>query len=181
MLKKQQLQAITLLKSGLNQVETAQHLGITVRTLQRWQLQDDYQKAFNAVGEVSETQTTATSQAISQAAEIVNTRDKYRQHELDLLNNLEIGLNAMLENEPHNLRAYDRLIKISERRAKLLGLDIRNYALMEAVEMLTAEGIVTDNHAAIIRDGIENIRQGLVINGYRHSPDFDADADPQIV
>jgi len=87
----------------------------------------------------------------------------------------------MLENEPHNLRAYDRLIKISERRAKLLGLDIRNYALMEAVELLTAEGIVTDNHAAIIRHGIESIRQGLVEAGYRHSLDFDADADPPIV
>jgi hypothetical protein len=175
MLKKQQLQAITLLKSGLSQVETANELGLSVRTLQRWQLQEEYIKAFNAVGEVSETQAKTTSQAISQAAEIVSSRDKFRQHELDLLNKLEIGLNTLLENEPHNLRAYDRLIKISERRAKLLGLDIRNYALMEAVEMLTAEGIVTDNHAAIIRDGIESIRQELVTGGYRVAPDVETE------
>lgn len=177
MLKKKQLQAITLLKSGLSQVEAAKELDLSVRTLQRWQLQEEYKKAFNAVGEVAETQATTTLQAISQAAEIVSSRDKFRQHELDLLNKLEAGLNAMLENEPHNLRAYDRLIKISERRSKLLGLDIRNYAVMEAVEMLTNEGIMTDDHAAIIRDGLKSIELELQEGGYRVAPAVDGEVD----
>jgi hypothetical protein len=117
----------------------------------------------------------ASQQTVKVATEIVSNvwqgRDQLRQKELSLLEALQNKLMNCLQGDSPDFRAIDRLIKISERRCKLLGLEIRNLRVFEAVEILLHEEILSSAQAGIVFEGIENIEQNLrIIEAQKQSP-----------
>lgn len=160
-LSEKQIQCIGLLSSGMAQKDVAQALDTTPRTIQRWQREQDFMQALQA----SEAGQVASQQTAKVATEIVSNvwqgRDQLRQKELSLLKTLEDRLINCLQGDTPDFRAIDRLIKISERRAKLLGLDIRNYPILDAIELLLQEQVASQRHAEIVATNILNMEQQL--------------------
>lgn len=160
-LSEKQIQCIALLATGMAQKDVAEALDTTPRTIQRWQREQEFIQALQA----SEAGQVASYQTAKVVTEIVSNvwqgRDELRQKELSLLESLQTKLMKCLEGDTPDYRAIDRLIKISERRSKLLALDIRNYPLMDAMEVLLKEEVATYRHAEIIVSNISNMEQEL--------------------
>lgn len=160
-LSEKQIQCIALLTTGMAQKDVAEALDTTPRTIQRWQREQDFMQALQA----SEAGQVASQQNVKVVTEIVSNvwqgRDQLRQRELTLLNNLELALMNSLEQDNSNYRAIDRLIRISERRSKLLGLDIRNLPVLGALEILLTEQVATCQQADIVGKNISSMEQEL--------------------
>lgn len=155
----QQIQAIALQQSGLSQTEIAAKIGITPRTLQRWQHLPEYQEATQATTQAAtQADFTTTTKKVVQN---FNYRDVLRQKEVCLLDKLQDGLEGLLEADPCNFRAIDALLKISERRSKLFGLEIKSIPLLDAMNLLMIEGVATPEQANIISTGIAKIENDL--------------------
>ena len=160
-LSEKQIQCIALLATGMAQKDVAEALDTTPRTIQRWQREQDFMQALQAseAGQVASQQTAKlTTQIVSNVWE---GRDQLRQKELLLLSVLEDKLMNCLQGDAPDYRAIDRLIKLSERRSKLLGLDIRNYPILDAVELLLKEQVASYRHAEIVATNILNMEQQL--------------------
>ncbi|MCC5611067.1 helix-turn-helix domain-containing protein [Nostoc sp. CHAB 5834] len=160
-LSEKQIQCIALLATGMAQKDVAEALDTTPRTIQRWQREQDFMQALQA----SEAGQVASQQTAKVATEIVSNvwqgRDQLRQKELSLLEALQDKLMNCLQGDSPDFRAIDRLIKVSERRSKLLGLDIRNYSILDAIQLLLQEKVASQRHAEIVATNILNMEQEL--------------------
>ena len=160
-LSKKQIQCVALLAAGMSQKDVADALDTTARTIQRWQKEQDFMQALQAseAGQVASQQISKV--AIQVVSHVWRGRDQLRQKELSLLETLENKLMNCLQGNSPDFRAIDRLIKVSERRSKLLGLDIRNYPILDAIELLLKEQVVSQKHAEIVMNNILNMEQEL--------------------
>jgi transcriptional regulator with XRE-family HTH domain len=163
-LTKKQLECVVMLSDGMRQAEVADALGITSRTVQRWQLLPEFSQALKAAEAGQKASQVKVITATHAAKDTLNRREEMRSRELELLDNLQAFLLEDLQ-ENKNHRSIDRLIKISERRSKLLGLDIRNYPVLEALELLLSERIATTQHAQIVLRNLEHLESELIEHG----------------
>lgn len=158
-----QLECIALLNTGMSQKEAAKALNITPKTIQRWQKETDFFQAMK-VSEVEQIKTHQTTEVLTEVVGgIWESRDKLREKELALLNHLEELLINSLKDDTSNFRAVDKLIKLSERRSKLLGLDIKNIAILDAVQVLLCNRILSLKQAQVVSKGIDYILEELKI------------------
>jgi uncharacterized protein YjcR len=151
-----------MLSGGMLQTEIADVLGITPRTVQRWQLLPEFSQALKAAEAGQKDGQVKVISATHTARDTFSRREEMRSRELELLNNLQAFLLEDLQ-ENKNHRSIDRLLKLSERRSQLLGLNIKNYHSLEAVEILLREEILSSAQAGIVFEGVQNIEQNLRI------------------
>lgn len=155
MSKEKKKEAIELLAKGLNQSEVARKLGVTRQTVSYWFKSEDFKKEVEAAKSKlkveRKNQRTSlaplpeslpipenfnkTSEPIPPFSIYEQTSKKYYfSRELAMLNHLEAIL--MAQASEGSLRAAGLLIKLSERRSKLLCLDIPIYSEIAAFEKL---------------------------------------------
>lgn len=145
------------------QKEAAEALGVTPRTIQRWQLSQEFSQALDAA-QSTQIASQATTQAATQIVRnTLGRRDELRAKEVNLLDNLEQKLLTQIESDGCGYRVVSLLIKISERRSKLLGLEIRNLSTLDAVEKLLQEDILSVGQASVVFHGVESIERNLKI------------------
>jgi len=152
-----------MLSSGMLQREVAEALGVTPRTIQRWQLSQEFSQTLDAA-QSAQTASQATTQAATQVVMgTLSRRDELRAKEVTLLDKLQDKLMDSIESDGCGYRVVNLLIKISERRSKLLGLEIRNLSTLDAVEKLLQEDILSVGQASVVFHGVESIERNLKI------------------
>jgi transposase len=160
-LSPKQLQCIGLLATGMSQKLIAESLDLSPRTIQRWQRLPEFCQALGFAQVRQESPQKTAEIAAEVVKDVWSSRDELRAKEIDLLDRMQATLIDALEKEEFNHRCIDRLIKISERRSKLLGLDIRTYHILDALELLLKEKVATKKHAEIVMRNIVNLEQEL--------------------
>lgn len=157
-LTENQLKSIKLLLSGMPQNEVAQRLGVTPRTLQRWAKNPEY-KAGLGDSATQATEAIHTELEVVEEFDFFAERKALRKAECELLN---IAQNAIMkEVKAGNLRAIAILLKISERRSRLLALDVANYPFLNALEILIEDKIASPEQAAVVSEGIRGMWEKL--------------------
>ncbi|MEL7246233.1 MAG: helix-turn-helix domain-containing protein [Cyanobacteria bacterium J06573_2] len=153
--KKLQQEAVRMLASGLSQSETAKKLSISRQNISNWMKSADFKDEIEKLKEnkiksqQKQTLTTAKKTPHSslpkpepqvQPQQKVLSREYYFQKELSLLDEIE---ELML---PHvkegSIRAAGLLLKLSERRSKLLALDVQPLTEVEAIMRLVQADVV---------------------------------------
>lgn len=154
--KEKKKEGIELLAKGLNQSEVARKLGVTRQTVSYWFKSEDFKKevetAKSKVKAKRENQRTSSAplsknlpntENFTKTSEVIPSFPIYEQtskkyyfsKELAMLDHLEEIL--MSQASEGSLRAAGLLIKLSERRSKLLCLDIPIYSEIAAFEKLS--------------------------------------------
>ncbi|MBD2571367.1 hypothetical protein [Anabaena lutea] len=154
-----QNKSIEMLLQGTQQKDVAATLEVTPKTLQRWAKIPEYAARLNNDPIPQATQQATNTQYATEHKPL--SRSAARDKELALLDTIQTNLENLLDKNSGDLRIIDRLLKVSERRSRLLGLEVKNMAVLEAAEILMSEGVITPRHAYIISQGIESIEGSL--------------------
>lgn len=146
------IKAAVLLSAGFSQAKVAEELGISTRTLQRWQKESGFNSLKNNVAsEVTNTTVRATAEHLSQDVSPLLTCDERKRLVLRECSLLDLALDSVLPLvESGSLQAIDRLIRISERRCKLLALDQPRSNIIDAMAVLAQHGIINDFQSASV-------------------------------
>lgn len=172
MSKTQKSAAIILLSRGLTQAETARKLGISRQIVNHWLKCPDFQleleKAridFLAAHEPQEEQNNSEAIFLEKipipiSEPITTFKSVLRQREIDLLSKIELNLLPQLL-EGGGVRVAAILLKVSERRSRLLGLDLPNWDILQAFEILILEKCADPHQIALVADGLDEITKQL--------------------
>lgn len=175
MSKTQKSAAIELLGRGLSQSETARKLGISRQIVNHWLKCPDFQREveraridFLAAQEAQEPQEEQKKPEaillekipIPISEPIRTFKSVLRQRELDLLEKIELNLLPELL-EVGNIRIASVLLKISQRRSQLLGLDLPNWDLLQALEIFSLEKCANSHQISIVTTGLDEITKQL--------------------
>ncbi|MBD2527453.1 helix-turn-helix domain-containing protein [Nostoc sp. FACHB-133] len=163
--------AIVLLAKGMTQAETARKLGVSRQNVSYWLKCPDFQaevervrKSILALQEVQpqppQPQVTLVETIPIPISEPSKTfKCALRERELLLLEKIEMYLMPQLLEG--SVRAAGILLKVSERRAKLLGLERKPYELLEAFQVLVEEGCIPVSKMSLVRSGLDELQQKL--------------------
>ena len=157
------LKAAMMLSQGMKQSEVAQELGIAVRTLQRWQKEPDFKKSKSDVALSVVTTIKETSENIVQSCQpIFSYQDKIRLISEEY-ERLQIATNVCMNKleQDNDLRACTILVKLSERKSKLLNLDIPPNDVSDALMTLSALGVLPDKVFDKVDDAITEMTDKL--------------------
>ena len=162
-------EAIALLAQGLTQSEVSRSLSVSRQAVSLWlkseTFRDEVEKArkdFFAMQnkhEKVELNSLVEKIPIPISEPITTFKSVLRQREVDLLEKIE--LNLLTELEGGGVRVASALLKLSERRSRLLGLEIKNYDILEAFEILVMEQCADPQQMAIISHGLDAITKQL--------------------
>jgi len=161
-----QLKAAELLSEGRTQADVARQLGIATKTVERWKKKPEFQQAVASPETRQEIERELKKQAeligsgsLALAAITPKTKTEMRLDELGKLNMAE---NAIMERvEAGDLRAIALFLKISERRCKLFGLDLSTIPVLDAVQVLVSERMITSYQARLIVEGVEGVEKKI--------------------
>lgn len=143
----------------MNQAECAKKLGITPQRLNYWVKSEVFQRKLEA--KRNEVQDIDSNLELLNDISRFTPMDRLRAKEVSLLDRLEESLlDVALEGSS---RAALVVIKISERRSKLLGLDRRTPEILDAVNTLMKENILPIKAAEIVHQGINKLWNDLKI------------------
>lgn len=171
MSKTQKSAAIGLLGKGLSQSETARKLGISRQIVNHWLKCPDFQREvekaridFLAAQEPQEEQKKPEAILLEKipipiSEPITTFKSVLRQREIDLLSKIELNLLPQLLEG--SLRAASVLLKLSERRSKLLGLDLPSWEILQAFEILILEKCADPHQIALVANGLDEIIKEL--------------------
>ncbi|OKH41142.1 hypothetical protein NIES2101_34780 [Calothrix sp. HK-06] len=177
-LTSKQIEALTLLSSGMTQAEVAAKVGVSIRTLQRWTKLEGFLDAEKVIAQevvkatVAATAQTAAKVVAEELQQFFSFENRYRliKQECEYL---DMALACVLEKleEEKDLRAIDRLLKISERRSQLLNLKTSQMDILEAVQCLAENEILPAEMANICHDSMNGMTERLIALGrlYRNS------------
>ncbi|RCJ16876.1 hypothetical protein A6S26_32500 [Nostoc sp. ATCC 43529] len=161
-------QAIALLAQGLTQSEVARSLSVTRQAVSLWlkseTFRDEVQKArkdFLATqNEHKKPEVTLLEKIPAPCDQTSKTfKSILRERELKILEQIEMHIMPQLQEG--SIRAAGILLKVSERRAKLLGLEKKSYDILEAFETLVNEGCAPLSQMLIVSNGLDQIQQQL--------------------
>jgi transcriptional regulator with XRE-family HTH domain len=154
---KKKAEAIEYLARGLNQLECAKKLGITPQRLNYWVKSEQFQRELEA--KRNEVQDVDSNLELLRDVSKLTPMDRLRAREINLLDKLEESmLDVALEGSS---RAALVVIKISERRSKILGLDRRTPEVLDALNILLKENILPLTTAKIVNEGINKLWNDL--------------------
>ena len=138
------IKAAVLIAAGFSQAKVAKELGISTRTLQRWQKEPGFEALKNDVAsEVNHTTIKATAEHLSEGANPVFSYSEKKNLILKECEYLDLALDAVLPMVAEgNLRAVDSLIRISQRRCQLLALDQPRSNIIDATAVLAQYGVI---------------------------------------
>ena len=159
------VKAIRLLASGMSQAEVARQIGISRQLLSLWYKKSDFQQEIlDAKKEILK-----KSVQVKTPVEVVEThhsqktkndlKEQLRERELDLLAEIEQAMLPLLREG--SVRAAAVLLKLSERRSKLLALDQKVYQLLESVEFLVNENVIHPSRLEILAEGMSQLEASL--------------------
>jgi predicted transcriptional regulator len=173
--KIQKSAAIGLLGKGLSQSETARKLGISRQIVSHWLKCPDFQREvekaridFFAAQEPQEPQQEQKKSeaillekiSIPITTEPITTfKSTLRKREVDLLETIQSNLLPQLEGG--GVRVAAILLKVSERRSRLLGLDLPNWDILQAFETLVLEKCADPHQIALVSNGLDEITKQL--------------------
>ena len=150
-------EAIEYLARGMNQSECAKKLGITPQRLNYWVKSEQFQRELET--KRNEIQEVDSNLELLMDISKLTPMDRLRVREVNLLDKLEESmLDVALEGSS---RAALVIIKISERRSKLLGLDRRTPEILDALNVLLKENILSIKTAEIVNKGINKLWEDL--------------------
>jgi len=170
--KTQKSAAIGLLGQGLSQSETARKLGISRQIVSHWVKCPNFQREveksridFLAAQESQDNQ--KKPEAIPITTEPITTdpitttfKSTLRKREVDLLELIESNLLPELL-QSGSVRVAAVLLKVCERRSRLLGLDLPNWDLLQSLETLVSEGCANSHQVSIVTVGLDQITKQL--------------------
>ncbi len=163
-------EAIALLAQGATQAQVARSLSISRQAVSLWlkseTFRDEVEKArkifltMQHEQEKLELNNLVEKIPIPISEPIATFKSVLRQRELDLLEKIELNLLPELL-EVGNIRVASILLKLSERRSKLLGLELQNYGVLQAFEVLVMERCADPSQMLIVRNGLDRLEQEL--------------------
>ncbi len=167
--KDKKKQAIALLSQGLTQSEVARSLSISRQAVSLWlkseTFRDEVEKARKIFLTMQHEEEKLEPNNLVEKIQIPISKPgqtfkcAFREKELLFLEEIQRCLMPQLLEG--NLRAANALIKISERRSKLYGLDLKPYEILEALQVLVDEGCAPKSQILIVRNGLDQIQQQL--------------------
>jgi transcriptional regulator with XRE-family HTH domain len=160
--------AIRLLAAGLTQSEASRKLGISRQKLSLWCKKEAFQQELlDAKKKLLQTpiDTKLDEPVINQPqtkplVQKVDSKQQLREKELSLLENIESAMLLQLR-EGSSIRAAMVLLKLIETRSKLLGLNQKNYLVLEAAEFLFTENVIPPQRIEKLRLGLQNLESDL--------------------
>ncbi len=172
MSKTQKSAAIALLAKGRSQSETARSLGISRQIVSYWLKCPDFQREVERAR--IDFLTTQEPQQEQKKPEIISVekiqtpisepittlKSALRKREIDLLEKIELNLMPQLL-EGGGVRVASVLLKLSERRSRLLGLDLPSWDILQAFETLVLEECADPRQMVIVADGLDQIKKQL--------------------
>lgn len=163
-------EAIALLAKGATQAQVARSLSISRQAVSLWlkseTFRDEVQKArkdFLATQnehEKLELNSLVEKIPIPISEPITTFKSVLRQREIDLLSKIELNLLPQLL-EGGGVRVASVLLKLSERRSKLLGLELPNWEILQAFETLVLENCADPHQIALVANGLDEITKQL--------------------
>jgi transcriptional regulator with XRE-family HTH domain len=158
-INQKKIQAAMLLAGGSTQEAVATELNISVRTLQRWLKDDDFNKLINDVlHEVADTTVKMTSENLVKDANRVFSYAQKQNLILQEIAHLDLALSCVLPMvESGSLRAVETLLKISERRCKLLALDQPRNNIIDAMNVLAQFGVIKSSQVTSVNQIFDNV------------------------
>jgi transcriptional regulator with XRE-family HTH domain len=171
--KTQKSAAIGLLGKGLSQSETARKLGISRQIVNHWLKCSDFQREvekaridFLAAQEPQEPEGILLEKIPISISKPITTepittfKSTLRKREVDLLETIQSNLLPQLL-EGGGVRVAAILLKVSERRSRLLGLDLPNWDILQAFETLVLEKCADPHQMALVSNGLDEITKQL--------------------
>ena len=156
-MKEDQVKAIELLAKGLSQSEVARAIDISRQKLSYWMKSEEFQQEIELkkaeLPESKPLSTTPSKQQYKSSLEVLLER------ELGLLD--EVEFNILPQVQDGSIRAGMLIVKVSERRSKLLGLDQKSINLLEAVNLLLRENVMSERQALIVNTGVSRLYDEL--------------------
>ncbi len=162
-------EAIALLAKGATQAQVARSLSISRQAVSLWlkseTFRDEVQKArkdFLATQnehEKLQLNSLVEKIPIPISEPITTFKSVLRQREIDLLSKIELNLLPQLLEG--SLRAASVLLKLSERRSKLLGLELPSWEILQAFEILVLEKCADPHQIALVANGLDEITKQL--------------------
>jgi len=169
--KAQKSAAIGLLAKGLTQSETARKLGLSRQLISHWLKSPEFQaevererKSILVLEEPHQEEkkpeliSVEKIQTLSEP--ITSFKSALRKREVDLLEKIELNLLPQLL-EGGGVRVASVLLKLSERRSKLLGLDLPSWDILQAFETLVLEQCADPCQVALVTSGLDEITKQL--------------------
>lgn len=165
--------AIRLLAAGLSQSEASRQIGISRQKLSLWCKKDAFQQELldakkkllqkpldtkvddTKVDEPVKNHQPQTKPLVQK----VDSKQQLREKELSLLENIESAM--LLQMREGSVRAAIVLLKLIETRSKLLGLNQKNYLVLEAAEFLFTENVIPPQRIEKLRAGLQNLESDL--------------------
>ena len=172
MSKTQKSAAIGLLGKGLSQSETARKLGISRQIVNHWLKCPDFQREvekaridFLAAQKPQEEQKKPEAILLEKipipiSEPITTFKSALRKREIDLLETIQSNLLPQLL-EGGGVRVASVLLKLSERRSKLLGLELPSWEILQAFETLVLEKCADPHQIALVANGLDEITKQL--------------------
>ena len=164
--------AIRLLATGLSQSEASRKLGISRQKLSLWCKKEAFQQELlDAKKKFLQTQVdtkvddTKFDEPVKnhqpQPSPLVQIPDlqQLREKELSLLEKIEAAMLPQLQEG--SVRAAIVLLKLCERRSRLLALDQKNYQILEAAEFLSTENVIPPQKIETLRLGLHRLESDL--------------------
>jgi transcriptional regulator with XRE-family HTH domain len=168
--KTQKSAAIGLLGKGLSQSETARKLGISRQIVNHWLKCPDFQREVEKARidflAAHEPQAILLEKIPIPISELITTeptttfKSALRKREIDLLETIQSNLLPQLL-EGGGVRVAAILLKVSERRSRLLGLDLPNWDILQAFETLVLEKCADPHQIALVANGLDEITKQL--------------------
>lgn len=169
----ERLKAIRLLATGLSQSETSRKLGISRQRLSLWCKKEAFQQELlDAKKKLLQTpidrkldETKVDEPVINRQPQTnplvrrADSKQQLREEELSLLENIESAMLPQLREG--SIRAAIVLLKLSERRSRLLALDQKNYQILEAAEFLATENVIPPQRIQILTAGLQRLESDL--------------------
>ena len=165
----EQSKAIRLLAAGLTQSEASRKLGISRQRLSTWCKKEAFQQelldAKKKLLDAKLDNPKVDEPVIDHQPEtkpLVQRNDsrlQLREKELSLLEKIEASMLPLLEEG--SIRAAIVLLKLSERRSQLLGLNQKNYQILQAAEFLLGENVISPQRIETLRLGLQRLESDL--------------------
>uniref|UniRef100_A0A0C1RD43 Uncharacterized protein n=1 Tax=Tolypothrix bouteillei VB521301 TaxID=1479485 RepID=A0A0C1RD43_9CYAN len=160
-------EASKLLATGASQSDVARKLGISRQLLSYWcksqEFQQEVVEAKQLLQKRMPKEEPPALKPVPTAPEIhpkISDRQRMREQELLLLNDLQSCLLDQLKEEG-SIKSVALLLKLSERRCKLLGLDQKPFEIAEAYQILAEEGVLPASQVNYISERISDFQEDL--------------------
>lgn len=142
--------AAVMVCNGTSQTEIARELKVSPRTLRRWISEPDFNDARSNVAEELRAATVETvKQNLNDSATPVINYEQKKFFISQQCDQLDTAINAIMPLvKGGDLFAIDRLVKLCDRKSRLLGLDQKTVDVAVAVNTLAQFGVITQHQAS---------------------------------